>query len=177
MPRGDGTGPAGRGPMTGRAAGYCAGYDAPGFADALGARGRAGGAGAGRGVRAGAAARAAGAVGVHSGAGPGRGYRRMYYATGLPGWMRCKCPGWAAWKAAPGTVRLGMGLGGARYEDPRAGDDAAMPEERERAILADQAQFLRGELEIVERRIEELAGGASDESSGEGPKSGPDGGR
>ena len=31
MPRGDGTGPGGMGPMTGRAAGYCAGYDAPGY--------------------------------------------------------------------------------------------------------------------------------------------------
>ncbi len=33
MPRGDGTGPAGMGPMTGRAAGYCAGSNAPGFAN------------------------------------------------------------------------------------------------------------------------------------------------
>lgn len=31
MPGGDRTGPAGLGPMTGRAAGYCAGYPAPGF--------------------------------------------------------------------------------------------------------------------------------------------------
>ena len=31
MPRGDGTGPAGTGPMTGRGAGYCAGYNAPGY--------------------------------------------------------------------------------------------------------------------------------------------------
>jgi len=31
MPRGDGTGPRGLGPMTGRAAGYCAGYPAAGF--------------------------------------------------------------------------------------------------------------------------------------------------
>ena len=31
MPRGDGTGPEGMGPMTGRGAGYCAGTDAPGF--------------------------------------------------------------------------------------------------------------------------------------------------
>lgn len=31
MPAGDGTGPAGLGPMTGRAAGYCAGYPVPGF--------------------------------------------------------------------------------------------------------------------------------------------------
>jgi hypothetical protein len=31
MPRGDGTGPAGQGPMTGRGMGYCAGFNAPGF--------------------------------------------------------------------------------------------------------------------------------------------------
>jgi hypothetical protein len=31
MPGGDGTGPMGRGPMTGRAAGYCAGYSVPGY--------------------------------------------------------------------------------------------------------------------------------------------------
>ena len=31
MPSGDGTGPAGMGPMTGRAAGYCAGYPVPGY--------------------------------------------------------------------------------------------------------------------------------------------------
>ena len=30
MPRGDRTGPEGRGPLTGRRAGYCAGYDVPG---------------------------------------------------------------------------------------------------------------------------------------------------
>jgi hypothetical protein len=33
MPWGDRTGPAGLGPMTGRAAGYCAGYPVPGFAN------------------------------------------------------------------------------------------------------------------------------------------------
>ena len=31
MPRGDKTGPNGMGPMTGRQAGYCAGFDTPGF--------------------------------------------------------------------------------------------------------------------------------------------------
>jgi len=31
MPAGDGTGPMGLGPMTGRAAGYCAGYGVPGY--------------------------------------------------------------------------------------------------------------------------------------------------
>lgn len=34
MPRGDRTGPNGMGRMTGRTAGYCAGYDRPGFANA-----------------------------------------------------------------------------------------------------------------------------------------------
>lgn len=35
MPFGDGTGPMGFGPMTGRAAGYCAGYPVPGFASPI----------------------------------------------------------------------------------------------------------------------------------------------
>ena len=38
MPRGDATGPAGMGPMTGRAAGYCAGYPVPGFMNPVGGR-------------------------------------------------------------------------------------------------------------------------------------------
>ena len=40
MPGGDGTGPAGTGPMTGRAAGYCAGYAVPGFMNAVPGGGR-----------------------------------------------------------------------------------------------------------------------------------------
>jgi len=63
MPGGDGTGPLGAGPMTGRGAGFCAGFDTPGYAHP--AMGR----GFGRG-------------------GGGRGYRYGYRATGLPGWMR-----------------------------------------------------------------------------------------
>lgn len=39
MPGGDGTGPAGLGPMTGRAAGYCAGYPVPGFMNPIIGRG------------------------------------------------------------------------------------------------------------------------------------------
>lgn len=35
MARGDRTGPAGTGPRTGRAAGYCSGYDVPGFMNPL----------------------------------------------------------------------------------------------------------------------------------------------
>lgn len=53
MPRGDGTGPMSQGPMTGRGAGYCAGYPVPDYANARGggmgmAWGRGGGRGYGR---------------------------------------------------------------------------------------------------------------------------------
>ena len=48
MPRGDRTGPAGMGPMTGRAAGYCAGYGVPGYMNPYGGR-MGGGFGWGRG--------------------------------------------------------------------------------------------------------------------------------
>jgi len=56
MPGGDGTGPMGFGPMTGRAAGYCAGFPVPGFMNPWGGggfwgrgRGRGFGGGWGRG--------------------------------------------------------------------------------------------------------------------------------
>ncbi|RLD16036.1 MAG: hypothetical protein DRI22_01695, partial [Caldiserica bacterium] len=39
MPWGDGTGPLGLGPMTGRAAGYCAGYPVPGYMNPIPGRG------------------------------------------------------------------------------------------------------------------------------------------
>jgi hypothetical protein len=38
MPLGDGTGPMGLGPTTGRAAGYCAGFPVPGFTNPIGGR-------------------------------------------------------------------------------------------------------------------------------------------
>ena len=68
MPRGDGTGPMGQGPMTGRAAGFCAGYNAPGYVNPIAGRGYFG-LGRGRG-------------------GAGRGLRNRFYATGLYGWQR-----------------------------------------------------------------------------------------
>ena len=72
MPGGDKTGPRGEGPMTGRQAGYCSGYDAPGYANPWPrwGWGRGGGFGwRGRG-----------------GWGGGRGWRHRFYATGRPGW-------------------------------------------------------------------------------------------
>jgi len=76
MPGGDRTGPMGMGPMTGRGAGYCAGYGAPGFAS--------GGRGFGGGGR-----------GFWGGRGRGRGWRNWFYATGVPGWQRASW-GWPA---------------------------------------------------------------------------------
>ena len=91
MPGGDGTGPAGMGPMTGGAAGYCAGYGMPGYLNPVGGRrgfwGRGFG-GRGRG-------------------GGGFGWRNRFYATGLTGWQRAGMgwnPGWTgAWAGAAPT--------------------------------------------------------------------------
>jgi len=86
MPGGDRTGPAGMGPMTGRGAGFCAGYPTPGFANP--AWGCGGGRGWGRG----------------GGGGGGRGWRHRhgYRATGMPGWQRAPMAGPAHAPAAPG---------------------------------------------------------------------------
>lgn len=62
MPGGDGTGPMGMGPVTGRRAGNCVGYASPELAN----RG----------------------VGFGRGMGGGRGLRRMFCLTGMPGWAR-----------------------------------------------------------------------------------------
>ena len=54
MPFGDGTGPMGMGPITGRGAGYCAGFNMPGYANSMPRRmglGRGTGRGMGRGRR------------------------------------------------------------------------------------------------------------------------------
>jgi hypothetical protein len=50
MPGGDGTGPGGLGPMTGRGLGFCAGYNTPGYTKGPG-MGMAWGGGRGRGAR------------------------------------------------------------------------------------------------------------------------------
>ncbi|HPN84171.1 MAG TPA: DUF5320 domain-containing protein [Victivallales bacterium] len=115
MPRGDGTGPIGMGPKTGRSAGFCAGFESQGFMNpGLGFGGRMG-----RGFFC---------------RGGGRGMRNMFYATGLPGWMR---GGWAYPAAAP-------------Y--PQQASNA----EDEKSYLENYAKGIEGELEEVKRRIKEL---------------------
>jgi hypothetical protein len=74
MPAGDRTGPLGEGPMTGRGAGGCAGYQVPGYANPN--PGFDLGLGCGR-------------------RGGSRGWRHWYHATGVPGWARFgRAPAW-----------------------------------------------------------------------------------
>lgn len=103
MPRGDGTGPMGMGRMTGRGAGYCSGFAAPGYANPVGYAG-----------------------GFGCGVGGGRGFRRMFYATWLPGWARLGYPAYA-------------------------GANGEVVDERE--ILHNQAEFLEKELQQVKKRL------------------------
>jgi hypothetical protein len=70
MPFGDRTGPLGQGPGTGRGAGFCGGFSAPGFMNPAPRQG-------------------------FGGRGGGRGWRNWFHATGLSGWQRA-----AGWPAA-----------------------------------------------------------------------------
>jgi hypothetical protein len=73
MPRGDRTGPAGAGPMTGRVAGYCAGNSVPGY--------MTGGFGMGMGMRRGAGR----GLGFFGGGRGGRGVGRFgWWGLGAP---------------------------------------------------------------------------------------------
>ncbi len=138
MPYGDRTGPAGAGPMTGRRAGYCAGFDRPGSMNpgqGFGyGMGRGGGYGMGRG---------GGGFGGH-----GRGWRNQYYATGLPGW-----------------ARSGQYFGQGPYPSPYFGPGpypppyaAEIPREEELKTLRSQSKILENDLSELKKRITELEG-------------------
>lgn len=108
MPAGDGTGPGGMGPMTGRGAGFCAGYSRPGYTNPVGR-----GFGMGRG---------------------GRGWRNRYYATGAPGWQRA---GWG-------------------YASAPAATPYPPAPEQELQVLQEQARYMQESLDQINKRIEEL---------------------
>ena len=108
MPRGDRTGPMGMGRMTGRGAGYCAGFAVPGYANPMGYAG-----------------------GFGYGFGRGRGFRRMFNATGWPGWA-CYGYGYPAY----------------------VGVDEATPDEKE--FLSNQAEYLERQLQQVKKRLSSL---------------------
>lgn len=77
MPGGDGTGPGGQGPMTGRGLGYCAGYSTPGYTKGPG-------------------------MGMGWGRGRGRGRGVWGYGRGM-GWGRGRSwgPAYAPYRPAP----------------------------------------------------------------------------
>jgi hypothetical protein len=76
MPRGDRTGPFGGGPMTGRGAGFCAGYGVPGYMNPGFTGFRAG----------------------FGGGGFGRGWRHRHFAAGGLGWSGWRAPlGWGGY--------------------------------------------------------------------------------
>ena len=126
MPRGDGTGPWGQGPMTGRGAGFCGGFAMPGYGNpALGGGfgwgGRGGWFGMGRGFR---------------GRGGGRGRGNMFWVTGLPGWAR--------FGGIPGPFAPGSVYG------------AGMSKAEEVEVLKQQAEYFKANLEDIEKRLDAL---------------------
>lgn len=149
MPRGDGTGPWGLGPMTGRAAGFCAGYPAPGFVNPIPGRGWFGlgrggwpwGRGRGRGF------------------GMGRGWWRGFYPYTSP-------YGYAPYASVYGYPER------APYYSPTYGYPPYNPsfsqpaygysgypqptKEQELQMLKDEANALKSEMEAIEAQIKEL---------------------
>ena len=128
MPGGDRTGPMGYGPMTGRAAGFCAGYPVPGYMNPAGrglwGRGMGMGMGRGRG---------------------GWGRRNWFYATGLTGWQR-------AGLGAPAYAAPGAG----GYPPAYAAPAAPPTTQQELDYLKGQAEYFEDALEGIRQRINEL---------------------
>ena len=142
MPGGDGTGPGGFGPMTGRAAGFCAGYPVPGYMNPIGGR-----LGLGRGR------------GFGRGFGRGRGWGRGYSAYG----------GYPYAGAGYGVPYAGAGYAppyaGAGYGVPYAGGAGYpyAPEitpKEEASMLKDEAKAIQEELKNINSRIAELESAA-----------------
>jgi len=151
MPGGDGTGPLGMGPMTGRAAGFCAGYSMPGYANPISGRGGFGfGRGWGRGWFGG-------------GRGRGRGWRNWYGATGLPGWAGygMGLPAWGGWGAYPSYGGpYGYPYYGAPYGSPYGSE---LTPQQEADMLKEQAKAIQEELQSINERISTLEKAATEE--------------
>jgi len=134
MPGGDGTGPGGMGPMTGRAAGFCAGFPVPGYANPVGGRGMGMGWGRGR------------------GGGFGRGFGRGRAGYGLPAYGSAVNPyayGSAAGPYAYGGAVNPYAYGGAPFAP-------GLTAQQELDGLKGQAEYLEDSLDGIKKRIEEL---------------------
>ena len=126
MPGGDGTGPGGMGPMTGRAAGFCAGYNVPGYANPVGGRGYFG-FGRGRGM----------------GRGFGRGFGGGRAGYGFPVYGAAMDP------YAYGSAVNPYAYGGAPFTP-------TVTPQQELDSLKGQAEYLEDSLDGIKKRIEEL---------------------
>jgi len=127
MPGGDGTGPGGLGPMTGRVAGLCAGYPVPGYMSPVGGRGYLGW---GRGFRGG-------------GFGRGRGFGWSRAGYGLPVYGSAVSP------YAYGGAVSPYGHGGVPFAP-------GLTAQQELDGLKGQAEYLEDSLDGINKRIEEL---------------------
>jgi len=102
----------------------------------------------------------------------GHGHRWMYYATGLPGWMRFGySPGWVG-RSATGLGPCAEYIMTGQWPTPQmaaawqarppfAGAPApgAMAPEQELPMLRSQAEALKGQLDQIAKRIKELEKG------------------
>lgn len=114
---------------------------------------------------------------------PGHGHRYMYYATGLPGWMRFGfSPGWSGVSPTgmgPGATYLTSGtwptpqaqnfwqamqMGQAPYPGYEAmapgyfsGAGAQPSKEQQLQFLHNQAENLKTQMEEIKKQIDELA--------------------
>lgn len=96
---------------------------------------------------------------------PGRGYRNMYYATGLPGWIRFGySPGWgsnppcAQYITETGQVQQFTDHLNQKIPQKTVPSGVQMPKDQEIKVLESQANMLGQQLEQIKKRLEELGG-------------------
>ena len=91
------------------------------------------------------------------------GYRHMYYATGLPGWMRFGfSPGWVG-RSPTGLGPCATYLMTGAWGTPGAAGypgvpfaPGAMGREEELDLLKQQSEWLSAQIEAISKRVQEL---------------------
>ena len=149
MPRGDGTGPGGLGPMTGRGAGFCAGYSTPGYMNPYGGRpGMGRGMGYGRGMGFGRGMGYGRGMGFGRGMGYGRG---MGSGRGFYGYSNYGVAPYDPYYAGPPPQYAGG------YSIPyNAGGTGTVSPQQELEMLKGQAEVLEDQMDGIKSRIQEL---------------------
>jgi hypothetical protein len=131
MPRGDGTGPAGLGPRTGRGLGYCAGYDTPGYTKGPG-------------------------MGLGRGWGGGRGRGRWYgYGRGM-GWGRGWGRGYGVWGGYGAPYYDPSLVPVPAYAPPATSADQLTMLKQEKDYMESELKGIQDALGDISKRIDEL---------------------